>query len=188
MDLKGEKYLRALEFATKAHEGAVRKGSGTPYITHPVEVAMIVNDMSGEDDLVIAALLHDVVEDAGYTVEDIRKIFGQRVAWLVDEESENKRQELRACDTWDIRKKETIEHLRNASLDVKIIALADKLSNLRATMTDYNRIGDEVWNKFNQKNKKKHEWYHRSVVEATKELSDTPQWKEYSELCDKIFT
>ena len=92
-----------------------------------------------------------------------------------------------ASESWSARKEATIKHLKNASLEVKMIALADKLSNMRDTMRDYSLIGDDVWLKFNQKDKKKHEWYQRGILENTKELKETAVWKEYKELCDKVF-
>ena len=86
-----ERYSKALEFAKEAHKGTVRKTSDTPYITHPIEVAESVAQMSSDEDVIIAALLHDVVEDTAYTLEDISKMFGDKVAALVAEESEDKR-------------------------------------------------------------------------------------------------
>ena len=182
-----ERYSKALEFAKEAHKGTVRKTSDTPYITHPIEVAEIVAQMSSDEDVIIAALLHDVVEDTAYTLEDISKMFGDKVAALVAEESEDKRRNQLASETWKLRKLETIEHLKLASTNVKIMALADKLSNLRSMYTDIQHMGDRLWDCFNQKDKSQHEWYHREISNAVKELSNTVQWQEYVELCDKVF-
>ncbi len=180
-------YQKAIEFAELAHKGATRKGSNMPYIIHPIETSLIVYDMTDKVELIVAAVLHDVIEDTAYTSEDIRKEFGVRVAELVDDESEDKMRHMSAADSWVIRKEATIKHLKNASLEVKIIALADKLSNMRDTMRDYSQKGDDIWQKFNQKDKSKHEWYQRSILENTKELKDTEAWIEYKELCDKVF-
>lgn len=182
-----ERYLKALEFAKEAHKGVTRKSSDTPYINHPIEVAEIVEAMTDNEDVVIAALLHDVIEDTNYSAEDISNIFGANVAQLVCEESENKRKDQLASSTWKLRKLETIEHLKIATINVKIIALADKLSNLRSMYTDYQRLGDSLWAYFNQKDKKEHEWYHREIANSVRELANTVQWKEYIELCDKVF-
>ena len=77
-----ERYSKALEFAKEAHKGIVRKTSDTPYITHPIEVAEIVAQMSSDEDVIIAALLHDVVEDTAYTLEDISKIWHESMVIL----------------------------------------------------------------------------------------------------------
>lgn len=187
MSESNDKIARAIEFAAKAHEGAVRKGTQIPYITHPIEVATIVSEMTDDEDVIIAALLHDVIEDTSYTAEDIAALFGERAAELVKGESENKREDQNPADTWLIRKEETIEHLKGAERDIKLIALADKLSNLRSTAGEYRVNGDEVFNRFNEKDKSKHEWYYRNIARALADLSDTPQWEELAELCDEIF-
>ena len=179
---------KAMEFATKAHEGTYRKGTHVPYIVHPLEACQIVAEMTSDPEMIAAAALHDVVEDTPYTLDDIKSVFGERVAQLVANESENKRRgEMKAEDSWHLRKEETIAHLHNASIDLKIIALGDKLSNIRALHRDYLAFGDELWKKFNQKNKKQQEWYYRSLVNCFEELNGFPQWKEYVQLCDKVF-
>lgn len=180
-------YEKAVEFAKIAHKGAKRKGTDIPYINHPIEASLIVYDMTDDVEIIAAAVLHDVVEDTIYTGEDIRKEFGERVASLVADESEDKMRHMSAADSWMLRKEATIEHLKNASLEVKMIALADKLSNMRDTLRDYSVKGDAIWLKFNQKDKSKHEWYHRSILDITSELAYTNAWKEYRELCDKVF-
>ena len=180
-------YEKAVEFARVAHQGAKRKGTDNPYINHPIETSLIVYDMTDDVEVVAAAVLHDVIEDTSYTREDIENTFGNRVAMLVADESEDKMRHMSASDSWTLRKEATIAHLKNASAEVKIIALADKLSNMRDTMRDYAVKGDDIWQKFNQKDKSKHEWYQRSILKNTEELNYTDAWKEYKELCDKVF-
>lgn len=128
----------AAEFAEKAHRGAVRKGSDIPYITHPLETAVITSMMSDDDELIAAALLHDTMEDAGVSYEELKKHFGSHVADLVAEESEDK------SKTWMERKSRTIEHLRSAGREIKILTLADKLSNIRSTARDYLLEGENI--------------------------------------------
>lgn len=178
---------KAYTFATKAHEGITRKGTTIPYITHPIEAASIVMTMTDDVDVIAAALLHDVVEDTEYTLADIQERFGERIAELVAEETENKRQGLPSEQTWRIRKEETIQGLGEASIEAKIIALGDKLSNIRSIDRDYEAIGDALWQRFHQKEMKEHGWYYSSIVLVTKELSDTQAWKEYEALCRKVF-
>ena len=141
-----------------------------------------------DDDILAAAALHDVVEDAGISVETIQKFFGPRVAELVASESEDKRPDLPKSETWKIRKAETINHLKaTKDMAVKMITLGDKLSNLRATYQSYLRIGDAVWNQFNVKDKELHEWYYTEILNAVSELSDYPVWKEFQWYVKTLF-
>ena len=173
-------FNHAIEYAVNAHSGYTRKGTGQPYIVHPMEVAAIVSTMTLDEDILAAAVLHDVVEDAGVSVNNIRQFFGPRVAELVACESEDKRPELPKSETWRIRKEETIEHLKKTDdIAVKMITLGDKLSNLRATYQSYLKIGDEVWNQFNVKDKSMHCWYYSEILWAVEELKDFPVCQEY---------
>ena len=179
---------RAIVFATRAHSGTYRKGTKIPYIVHPIEAAAIVSTMTNDPDMIAAAVLHDVVEDTDATVEEISFFFNERIAKLVEAESEDKRKDLPPQETWMIRKMETLEFLRNeADREAKILALADKLSNIRAIHRDQNTVGDQLWERFNEKDKSKHGWMYRQVALALSELSDTFAWQEYDELVRKTF-
>lgn len=182
-------FEKALKYATKAHAGTTRKGSNEPYINHPIEVAQIAKTMTDDQNVWVAALLHDTVEDTSVTMSDIRKNFGDDVADLVASDTENKRGNLPAAKTWKIRKQETINHLkRTTDLNEKILVLSDKLSNIRQLAQEYKKRHDQVWQLFNQKNKEEHEWYYRSILEATKELSKYPAWQEYKQLVTEVFS
>lgn len=179
---------RAVIFAVEAHAGSMRKGSHTPYIVHPMETAAIAASMTEEPEVLAAAVLHDVIEDAGITYEQIRELFGLRVAELVDSLTENKREGVPPEETWEIRKRETLEHLRTtADRDVKIIALGDRLSNIRSMYRDYQQIGDELWERFHQKDKKRQRWAYESALEALKELQELPAYQEYQALVKEVF-
>ena len=178
---------RAIVFATEAHEGQFRKGTKIPYILHPLEAASIVGTMTTDNEVIAGAVLHDVVEDTDTTIDDVQELFGDRVAYLVYSESENKRENLSAQSTWKVRKQETLDHLKTAPVDVKMITLGDKLSNMRAIHRDYNTIGDELWQRFNQKNKNEHYWYYQSIADCLTELKDYQVYKEYCDLIDKTF-
>lgn len=117
---------RAFFLARKAHAGQKRR-SGEDYLVHPVEVARILVDLGMDSDCIAAALLHDVVEDAGVTGEELKARFGQRVMELVLAESEDK------SKSWEERKAYTLRHLADSNMDIKILALGDKLSNMRST-------------------------------------------------------
>lgn len=178
---------RAIIFATQAHSGSLRKGTNLPYIVHPLEAGTIVSSMTNDREMIAAAILHDTVEDTDTSLDDIKNLFGDRVAKLVSSETENKRTDLPASDTWRIRKQETIDYLASSSHDEKILVLGDKLSNLRAMYRDYISIGDDLWNRFNQKDKFQHSWYYHSISDALSELSQYPAYNEYIKLLDCIF-
>jgi myo-inositol-1(or 4)-monophosphatase len=168
-------------FAEKAHEGAFRKGTKIPYITHPLEAAVIVSGLTTDREVIAAALLHDVVEDAGVTEEELRQRFGKRVAGLVMDASEDK------SKSWQERKGATLRFLETASRDARIVALGDKLSNLRCTARDYMLLGEEIWNRFNEKDKKKHALYYWGIADVCEELREHPYYKEYVMLCRSVF-
>ncbi len=179
----------AILFAVKAHEGARRKGKDRAYILHPLEALVIAAELTNDEEVLAAAVLHDTVEDTGVRPEEIEQRFGPRVKELVQEESEDKREDRLAEETWEIRKEETIEHLKEkASRDAKIICLGDKLSNLREISRDYAVLGDELWKRFHQKDKNKHRWYYSSVYEILKkEFGEVPAIREYQRLLEEVF-
>ena len=177
----------AIIFAVEKHAGAVRKGSELPYIIHPLEALTIASGITDDQEVLAAVVLHDVVEDTQTTLEDIESIFGKRIADLVASHTEDKMPGIPASESWEHRKQTTIQSLQNASLDEKIIVLSDKLSNIRAKSRDVARDGDDMWKKFNQKDKKMHEWYYRSITDALSELSETLAYQELVHLIDRVF-
>ena len=178
---------KAIIFAVNAHRGQFRKGSDTPYILHPMEAAAIVGTMTADDEVLAAAVLHDTVEDTGTTIEQIREQFGERVAALVSAESENKREDQPAASTWKIRKVETIEHLKIAPIEVKMLTLGDKLSNIRSMYRDHLCLGDKLWQRFNQKDKNEQLWYYKSIAECLSDLAEYPAYREYTDLGENVF-
>lgn len=179
----------AIIFAVQAHSGQVRKGTNRPYILHPLEAAAIVASMTDDLEVIAAAVLHDTLEDAHKSVNEIAEKFGRRVADLVQSETENKREDLPASDTWLTRKQETIDHLRHdQDIAVKMVALGDKLSNIRAIYRDHLAIGDRLWERFNQHDPRMHAWYYRAIAEVTAELKNYPAWQEYNLLVEKVFS
>lgn len=178
---------RAIRFAAKAHKGATRKGSHIPYTVHPMETMMIVAKMTKDNDVIAAAALHDVVEDTPYTIEDIRRHFGDRVAELVECESEDKKRDMPKELSWKIRKQEALAREIQAPVEAKMIMLADKLSNMRASLRDYRQDGINIWNKFNMKDVKEQQWYYRSVAEVLLELKDYEAYQEYIDILDEVF-
>ena len=171
---------RAIEFAAIKHRGQVRKGTNIPYIVHPMEVMQILTAEGCAEDVIIAGLLHDTVEDAGVTLEEINRNFGKRVAELVEAESEDKTKE------WEERKQTTLDFLQICEEDEAICCLADKLSNITSIAFDCERIGEKVWERF-RRGKEQEAWYYRGIAEATKRFSDRELWKRYSALVNKVF-
>ena len=178
---------RAIIFAVKAHAGTERRGKGFPYIVHPMEAMEIVATMTPDQELLAAAALHDTVEDASVTIEDIRAQFGDRVASLVQSESdvfiEGKSEE----DSWHERKQAAMDRLAAASHEAKMVALGDKLSNMRAIARDYAMKGDALWQLFHAKDPKDHEWHYRGLAQSLKELADTFAYKEFVSLINQVF-
>lgn len=180
-------FEKAVRFAINAHEGQTRKDGGV-YILHPLEVATIVGTMTSDLEVLSAAVLHDTVEDTQTTAEDILTEFGERIAFLVASETENKRPEMDASLSWKIRKVESLDELKNCGdIAVKMLWVADKLSNMRSLYRDYEKVGMSVFDRFNEKNPKEQCWYHASVLEYTSELSHFPAYREYEILYHKIF-
>jgi len=148
---------QAKEFATIAHQGQYRKSSKTPYITHPVRVAGRLEQSGFPDRLVCAGYLHDVVEDTMYEAKDIEHRFGQRIAHLVAEHTEDK------SKSWEERKQHTIDTVRDAEKEVKYLIVADKRDNLLAVERDMERLGNNIWQHFNA-GYDKQKWYHQSIA------------------------
>lgn len=171
----------AAEFAAEAHSGMLRKGSKVPYIYHPMEVALIVAQITSDEEVIAAAYLHDVLEDTSVTEPELTARFGQRVARLVAAETEDK------ARCWKERKEATICHLKDAPWEVKILALADKLSNMRTTARDYLVCGDRVWERFNEKEKESHRWYYKGLIEALRELETYLAYQELECLYRFVF-
>lgn len=177
---------RAIAFAAKAHEGMTRKGTSVPYIVHPMEAAAIAATITTDPEVLAAAVLHDVMEDCGVSYAQLYGMFGWRVAQLVEEESHTPHPDKRG--SWVSRKQETIDKLACACRDAQIIALGDKLSNMRAICRDYEREGDGVFARFNQQDKGLHAWYYRScTVLLEQELGGTDAWRELDALVKRVF-
>ena len=188
MEKEEDIFEEAVIFALKAHKGMKRKYKELPFIIHPFESVSIVSTMTTDLEVLAATVLHDTVEDANVTLEDIEKKFGKKVAKLVSYSSEDKRKELPANATWVIRKQETLSLLSEITdIEVKKICLADKISNLRSCLEMKKTLGNDMWKVFNQHDPKMHKWYHEGVADALKELQDTEAYQEYISLIKKIF-
>ena len=178
---------RAIIVAVMAHSGTERRGKGYPYLVHPLEAVEIVATMTADQELLAAAALHDTVEDTDVTVEQIREEFGNRVASLVADESDEMPAGVSEEDSWHSRKQAAIDRLARASREAKMVALGDKLSNMRAIARDYAVQGDALWNLFHAKDPKDHEWHYRGLADSLRELEDTFAFQEFQQLINQVF-
>ncbi len=157
-----ERVDAALVYASDLHRYQVRKGSDIPYVTHLLGVASIVGENGGTEDEVIAALLHDAVEDqgGGVTREEIVARFGSTVAATVDGCSDT---DVEPKPPWRERKEDYIAHVAGASESVRLVSAADKLHNARAILADLRTLGDELWGRF-KGGKDGTLWYYREIL------------------------
>lgn len=179
---------KAAHFALDAHSNTERRGKGFPYVIHVFEAAEIVATMTNDQELLAAAVLHDTVEDTDVTIEEIRREFGERVASLVESESDVIDESVSEEESWRSRKVAAINRLKAVSRDAKMVALGDKLSNMRAIARDYDVKGDELWKMFHAPGGKvDHEWHYRGLADSLSELKCFPAYQEFEELIEKVF-
>ena len=175
------KLEEAIIYATVMHQGKMRKLGSIPYILHPMEVAQILSTMTDDQDVITAGILHDVVEDTDGTLVEIEKRFGERVAFLVSSESENKYEGESRNESWKRRKEESLKVLKNTDdQGVRMLWLADKLANIRSLAGNYSEQGDKVWENFHQHDPEMHHWYYQSIAEQLElTLNKTGAFKEF---------
>ena len=168
----GPRFERALVFATRKHAGQHRKGTTVPYVAHLLGVAGLVLEAGGDEDLAIAALLHDVVEDCGGApmLRQIRRRFGERVAHIVDGCTDT---DLNLKPPWRQRKEDYLKRLRTADADVRLVSAADKLHNARSIVADYREIGEAVWERFRGK-RDGTLWYYRALLDEFRRRKTNP--------------
>jgi (p)ppGpp synthase/HD superfamily hydrolase len=157
----GPRFLRAFQFAAEKHAGQTRKASTIPYIAHLMGVASLVLEAGGDEDLAIAALLHDVVEDCGGApmLKEVRRRFGKRVADVVDGCTDS---DTDPKPPWRERKETYLRHLKRADTGTRLVSAADKLNNIRSILTDYREIGESVWARFHG-GREGTLWYYRAL-------------------------
>lgn len=179
---------KAIKFAVDAHANTERRGKGFPYVIHVLEAMEIVATITNDPEILAAAALHDTVEDTDVTLEQIRREFGDRVAQLVDLESDKAVTGVAETDSWNERKQAAISRLAQAPYDAKIVAMGDKLSNMRAIARDYKQQGDALWNIFHAPNgKSDHEWHYRGLANSLSALKGTDAYDEFLEHFAAVF-
>jgi GTP pyrophosphokinase len=158
----GPRFLKAFLFAAEKHAGQVRKASTTPYIAHLMGVASLALEFGGDEDMSIAALLHDVVEDCGGAamLQEVKRRFGTRVAKIVvgctDSDTFPK-------PPWRERKENYLRHLKSADADTRLVSAADKLNNVRSILSDYREVGESIWERFKGR-REGTLWYYRALL------------------------
>lgn len=159
----GPRFRRAFLFAADKHSGQTRKASTIPYIAHLMGVASLVLEFGGDEDMAIAALLHDVVEDCGGVpmLKEVRRRFGPRVAKIVEGCTDSFTDPK---PPWRKRKETYIRHLKKAEAETRLVSAADKLNNVRSILADYREVGESIWVRFNG-GRKGTLWYYRRLLD-----------------------
>jgi (p)ppGpp synthase/HD superfamily hydrolase len=173
----------ALVYAAQLHTHQNRKGSQTPYIAHPLSVAALVIESGGDEDIAIAALLHDAVEDQGglETLAEIRRRYGEKVAEIVDSCSDAY---TIPKPPWRERKRTYLAHLPEATSEARLVSLADKLHNARSILRDLQE-GNDIWEKF-KGGKEGTLWYYRNLVDIFQQLDEGFLVDELSRVVNQI--
>ena len=157
----GTRLQRAFRYAAEKHAGQTRKQTAVPYLSHLMAVASLVLEAGGDEEMAIAALLHDVVEDCGGmpTLREVRKLFGRRVANIVDGCTDSYTEPK---PEWLQRKKDYLREVQRADAETRLVSAADKLHNVRTILTDYRHDGEAIWSRFSGK-KDGTLWYYRAL-------------------------
>lgn len=186
----GERFGAALAYAVEAHGRQYRKGTGTPYVAHLLGVTSLAIEGASEsgildEDLAIAAVLHDVVEDQGglRRLADVRARFGDEVARIVEACSDSVSDDAGAKAPWRERKLAYLAHLKTADRRVLTVSLADKLHNARAILLDHRTHGDDLWRRFPDADVP---WYYGSLVEIFARRLPGPQAGELARVVGEI--
>ena len=158
----GPRFLEAFLFAAEKHAGQTRKTTAVPYIAHLMGVTSLALEFGGDEDMAIAALLHDVVEDCGGApmLEEVKRRFGSRVAKIVEGCTDSDREPK---PPWRERKENYLRHLKDADVDTKLVSAADKLNNVRSILSDYRELGESIWARFNG-GREGTLWYYRALL------------------------
>ncbi len=178
------RFEEALVYATRLHNGQNRKGTGIPYVAHLLAVTALVIEWGGDEDMAIAALLHDAVEDQGglAILDDIRTRFGERVATIVDGCTDSYTQPKPA---WKKRKEDYLNRLKGEPGDIRLVSLADKVHNARSILFDLRKDGVSVLDRF-KGGREGTLWYYRALVAVFNEIDNTPQAAELERLVTDI--
>ena len=182
--MHSSRFTEALSYAVRLHVGQVRKGSSVPYLAHLLGVTALVLEAGCDEEVAIAALLHDAVEDQGgmETLQEIQNRFGTRVASIVEGCSDSF---TKPKPPWRKRKEDYLAHLGDASPEVRLVSLADKLHNARSIYRDLQKNGNEIFDKFNG-GKAGTLWYYSELAEIFNARDSNYMVMELKEVVEKI--
>ncbi|MDR2933811.1 MAG: HD domain-containing protein [Rickettsiales bacterium] len=178
-----DKVSKAVEFATKAHSGQIRKNSKFPYIIHPLRVAETVARFTDDKDAIVAGILHDIIEETDYNLDYIKTHFGTRVADIVSNLSEPNKTE-----PWEVRKTHTIKLLQSTKdMHLLLVSCADKLDNLVSLKRDCIQHGDCAWRTFHQ-GRDKQKWYYDALAKTYMDFDKKNQlFRKFNKSVQKNF-
>jgi (p)ppGpp synthase/HD superfamily hydrolase len=182
--MNSPRFREALLFAAELHAEQTRKGGRVPYLSHLLAVAGIVMEQGGDEDEVIAALLHDAIEDQGgdRARQEIRRRFGERVTAIVDECSDT---DVEPKPPWRKRKEDYLAHLPHASASARLVSAADKLHNARSILSEYCQLGERVWDKFNG-GRDGTLWYYRELIGAYRQAGASPLIDDLAHVVEEL--
>jgi (p)ppGpp synthase/HD superfamily hydrolase len=188
----GDRFVQAIDYARHLHI-ETRKGSGIPVMAHLLGVTSLVLGEAGHVDfrvtenIAIAALLHDAVEDHGGTLrlKDIEYNFGAAVARMVEGLSDTFADNADDKEPWEVRKRAYIARLKREAPDVQLISAADKLYNARTILDDYRQIGPEVWTRF-KRGRDQQLWYFRALLDVFEQSPTNRIVEELKRVVDEL--
>ncbi len=165
-----DKLQKATYLAIQAHNGQVRKGKPVvPYITHPLTVGLILAKIGADENVIIAGILHDSIEDTDVTKEKIKKEFGEEVCEMVDDVTEQDK-----TLPWDTRKRLAMEHIPHMNHGSLLVKSADLLHNLTDIIADYKKEGEEIFKIFHASKKMQLERYNNLISAIEKAWTENP--------------
>jgi len=179
MNIKKSLVDKAITIASIAHLGQKRKGDGSPYIAHPMRVAMTLARHGFSDEVIAAACVHDVLEDTDYSAERLQCDLNKKVVKIV--------QAVTNDDTlkWEDKKLRYIETTKDGPEGAKAVACADKIDNMLSFLEAYQSQGEAVWKKFNR-GKEGMLWYWVELLKMLKSTWKHPLLKEYEAILKKL--
>lgn len=178
-----ERVDAALGFVAAAFRHRARKGSNVPYLSHLLAVAALVAEHGGDEDQIVAALLHDYLEDIpGSSEGEVEQLFGARVARLVVALSDALEHPK---PPWQERKQRYLDKLAHEPAELKLISAADKLHNARSLIRDHAQVGDALWQRFSA-SREQTLWYYRSVAQALGRNWSHPLLSELERCVDEL--
>ena len=171
----------AIHTAITTHENQLRKLDNDLYVAHPLEVGLTLAKNNFSDDVIIAGLLHDTIEDTDMTLDKIESEFGPIVALYVNYCTESNKK-----DTWKNRKLDYLAKLSEAPIDVLFIVCVDKLTNIKSVFRNAQEMGDHIWDKFNA-GYEDQKWYYNAILSLLSPISDNPLYSEINALVQSVF-